>query len=83
MDRGAWWVTVHGVTKSWTRLRTRAQHGTETLSDGGPFLAPNGLGRFFAHFGLMQSFVLVFTLVQVLVNICEATKQEKELFKSR
>ena len=20
MDRGAWWVTVHGVTKSWTRL---------------------------------------------------------------
>ena len=21
MDKGAWWVTVHGVTKSWTRLR--------------------------------------------------------------
>ena len=20
MDRGAWWFTVHGVTKSWTRL---------------------------------------------------------------
>ena len=20
MDGGAWWVTVHGVTKSWTRL---------------------------------------------------------------
>ena len=20
MDRGAWWVIVHGVTKSWTRL---------------------------------------------------------------
>ena len=20
MDRGAWWYTVHGVTKSWTRL---------------------------------------------------------------
>ena len=19
-DRGAWWATVHGVTKSWTRL---------------------------------------------------------------
>ena len=60
-----------------------AQHGTEALGDGGPSLAPNGLGRFFAHFGLMQSFVLVFTLVQILVNICEATKQEKELFKSR
>ena len=21
MDRGAWWITVHGITKSWTRLR--------------------------------------------------------------
>ena len=20
MDRGAWWATVHGVTKSWTGL---------------------------------------------------------------
>ena len=20
MDRGAWWVTVHGVAKSWTQL---------------------------------------------------------------
>ena len=20
MDRGAWWVTIHGITKSWTRL---------------------------------------------------------------
>ena len=20
MDRGAWWATVHGVTKSWRRL---------------------------------------------------------------
>ena len=23
MDGGAWWATVHGVSKSWTRLRTR------------------------------------------------------------
>ena len=22
IDRGAWWATVHGVTKSWTQLRT-------------------------------------------------------------
>ena len=21
MDRGAWWATVHGVTKSWIRLK--------------------------------------------------------------
>ena len=24
MDRGAWWATVHGVTKSWTWLSTHA-----------------------------------------------------------
>ena len=24
MDRGAWQATVHGVTKSWTRLSNRA-----------------------------------------------------------
>ena len=28
MDRGAWWATVHGVTKSQTRLSDWAQHGT-------------------------------------------------------
>ena len=22
MDRGVWWATVHGATKSWTRLST-------------------------------------------------------------
>ena len=22
MDRGVWWATVHGVTKSWTQLMT-------------------------------------------------------------
>ena len=21
MDRGAWWATVHGITKSWARLK--------------------------------------------------------------
>ena len=26
MDRGAWWATVHGVTKSWTQLSNQAQH---------------------------------------------------------
>ena len=24
MDRGAWWATVHGVAKSWTRLSEQA-----------------------------------------------------------
>ena len=21
MDRGAWWATIHGIAKSWTRLK--------------------------------------------------------------
>ena len=27
MDRGAWWATVHGVTKSWTRLKLLSLQG--------------------------------------------------------
>ena len=26
MDRGAWWVTVHRVTKSWTQLKQLSMH---------------------------------------------------------
>ena len=26
MDRGAWWTTVHRVTKSWTRLKQISTH---------------------------------------------------------
>ena len=31
MDRGAWWVTAHGVTKSWTQL---SQHSTKKAKKG-------------------------------------------------
>ena len=30
MDRGAWWATVHGVTKSQTRLNTYTHTHTHT-----------------------------------------------------
>ena len=26
MDRGAWWATVHGITKSWTELKRLSTH---------------------------------------------------------
>ena len=34
MDRRAWRATVHGVTKSWTRLSNQAQHSNinQTIS---------------------------------------------------
>ena len=34
MDRGAWWATVHGVAKSWTRLK-RLSKSTSKLSTSG------------------------------------------------
>ena len=33
MDRGAWWATVHGVTKSQTRLRRLSTHSTAHRND--------------------------------------------------
>ena len=29
MDGGAWWATVHGVTKSWTQLKRLSMHARE------------------------------------------------------
>ena len=29
MDRGAWWATVHGVAKSWTRLKQLSMQTTK------------------------------------------------------
>ena len=31
VDRGAWRATIHGVTKSWTRLSDQAQHSTSCV----------------------------------------------------
>ena len=31
MDRGAWWATVHGVAKSWTRLSDFTSVGPDAL----------------------------------------------------
>ena len=36
MDRGAWWATAHGVTKSWTQL-------TPMQADGGMYLVSAAL----------------------------------------
>ena len=33
MDREAWWVVVHGVTKSWTRLSDWTELNCVTSSD--------------------------------------------------
>ena len=34
MARGAWWATVHGVAKSWTRLSMHAKSKPQLVSHG-------------------------------------------------
>ena len=46
MDRGDWWATVHGVTKSRTRLSDQAQHELVKLVS----LLKNEEGRKFCLF---------------------------------
>ena len=33
MDGGAWWATVHGVSKSWTRLNQLSSSSNSKVSD--------------------------------------------------
>ena len=33
MDRGAWWVTVHGITKNQTQLNGRAHMHRENIAN--------------------------------------------------
>ena len=40
MDRGAWWATVHGVTKSRTRLSDSARMHTDGAAEGVVFMSP-------------------------------------------
>ena len=38
MDKGAWWATIHDVTKSWTRLSDSTAQPTEHHSLASPTL---------------------------------------------
>ena len=44
MDRGAWWATVHGIAKSWTRLKQLSMHSIYyipgSLEQGSPNPGP-------------------------------------------
>ena len=41
MNRGAWWATVHGVTKNWTGLKRLSMYTTSQLRG----LQPHASGR--------------------------------------
>ena len=44
MDKGAWWATVHGVTKSRLQLSDYAQHSTEGFTESQGILQPRPKG---------------------------------------
>ena len=43
MDGGAWWATVHGVAKSWTRLRDLTNFPSFTRTFQEPVLVEGAL----------------------------------------
>ena len=36
MDRGTWWAAVHGVARSWTRLKQLSMHACIGEGNGNP-----------------------------------------------
>ena len=56
MDRGAWRATVHGVTKSQTRLKRLSTH-TYTILFARGFLQPHSLWLKVHNFGIFRSLV--------------------------
>ena len=49
MDRGAWWATVHGVAKCWTRLSNFTLHSSKAQQSP---LKVTGLTRILTSFEL-------------------------------
>ena len=50
MDRGAWWATVHGVTKNWAQLSNQQFHFSQVT----PFYREEG-----SYFGELRYFCKV------------------------
>ena len=44
MDRGAWWATVHGIAKNWTRLSTCSFERKKGREIWGPGCRGGGAG---------------------------------------
>ena len=66
MDSGAWWVTIHGVTKCWTRLSDQTELNSTELVHSikippDYLLKPSSyfqLGHFFLSLGLFFSLII-------------------------
>ena len=49
MDRGAWWATVHGVTKSWTQLSDFTFHIYTSIYILGDYTHQVEVNSFYEH----------------------------------
>ena len=47
MDRGAWQATVHGVTKSWTRLKQLRMNRASERREGAQLMCENKMAENF------------------------------------
>ena len=59
MDSGAWQATVHGVTKSWTRLSDfyfKDRTGKLSTMSRASYIYPNTTESFYNHICLMIDF---------------------------
>ena len=60
MDRGAWWATFHGVTRSRTRLRTHTQFRNKSVVLSGSYtFLTHGLPHFKFSLLLTSNFFFV------------------------
>ena len=64
MGRGAWWATVHGVTKNQTRLKRLSMHSTVHLRQRHS-LRPCGLCSHFKD--LIKTVIALISLLGVLL----------------
>ena len=72
MDRGAWRATVHGVARSWTRLKRFSTHARARCCHGGMSRAAGTLS------GLFLSLYMAFRLADLDFHIALKSQGQYE-----
>ena len=84
MDRGAWWATVHGVTKSQTRLKQLSMHALRSPGQVLSFLYQSLNYRKPFRNSLLQLWIPTKTVsidIKISLQICKATAVEQSLLE--
>ena len=76
VDRGAWWATVHRVTKSWTQLQQLSTHSIPVYKLTGHFFL--SLCIFLSIF-LLLCFFFFLILMMVCMFVCGKDKERERM----